>query len=198
MHVRVSLAVCALVVALAPVARAATSGSAAAPLDQYFGKMKMSAIGLRMDVDRLGRRYHARTISDQDLVHDAGLAQDAFYDWQRRYPNDPWIVPTAFHLEQLYQAVQSDQARAQATAMLHFIADKYPKTADAHIARVRLAQGFPALQQETAVHPTPDPYGSPAAAADASPMPSPAVSGASPGVPGAPNAPATALPATGN
>ncbi len=164
---------------LAPVsARAGKVDTNAAPLDQYFGKMKMSAIGLRMDVDRLGRRYHARTISDADLVHDAGMAQDAFFAWQKKYPKDPWIAPTAFHLEQLYQAVQSDDARTQALVMLHFLADTYPTSKDAHLARVRLAQGFPPLHEETAIHATPSPYGSGAVAdASASPGPSSAANG---------------------
>ncbi|MBD5633692.1 MAG: hypothetical protein IAI49_04350, partial [Candidatus Eremiobacteraeota bacterium] len=129
-----------------------------APLDQYFGTMKLSALGIRDRIDALGRRYHARTITDDDLVHDAKIAESAFYDWQTHFPNDGWIVPTAYHLEQLYQAVQSTEARAHATSLLKFIATKYPKTGQAHLSRIRLAQGLPALRPETATHATPNPY----------------------------------------
>ncbi len=186
-----SLAFALVALALPLQAQAGKIDTNAAPLDQYFGKMKMSAIGLRMDVDRLGRRYHARTISDPDLVHDAGLAQDALVAWQQKYPKDPWIVPTAFHLEQLYQAVQSNEARTQALVMLHFLAEKYPTSKDAHTARVRLAQGFPPLHDETAVVATPNPYGAPGVA-DASPSPSAsAAAGLTAAVPAASAAPAS-------
>lgn len=175
----------------ASVTLAATAAKGAAPtplgneaaIDQYFGPMKMSALGIREKVDALGRRYHARTITDEDLVHDASLVESSFYPWQKQFPRDPWIVPTAYHLEQLYQAVQSTEARAHATALLHFIADTYPKSTDARLVRLRLAQGFPPLHAESATHATPNPY---AASPAASAIPSDASS--SPGAAAAPSA----------
>ena len=144
----------------------------AAPADEYFGPQKMSALSIRMRIDELGRRYHARTISDADLLHDASLADAALHVWRDHYPRDSWLAPTAFHLEQLYQAVQSPEARAAATAELKYVAANFGSTTYAHMSRLRLAQGFPALRSETTVLATPNPYASAAATAGASAAPS--------------------------
>ena len=149
-----------------------TIDRSAAPADEYFGAQKMSALAIRMRIDELGRRYHARTIADSDLIHDASLADASLHAWRDRYPRDSWLAPTAFHLEQLYQAVQSPEARAAATAELHFIVANFGATRYAHLSRLRLAQGFPALGSETTVLATPNPYGSTGATAPPSAVPS--------------------------
>ncbi len=149
-------------------ATAAMVDRSAAPADEYFGAQKMSALGIRMRVDALGRRYHARTISDDDLLHDAAIAEASLRAWAQRFPRDPWLAPTAFHLEQLDQTVQSPAARAQATGLLRYIAQNYGKTKYGHLSRVRLAQGFPPLHGETVVTATPNPYESPSASSSPS------------------------------
>ena len=182
--------VCALSLSLVASAFAATKiDHSDAPADEYFGPQKMSALSIRMRIDELGRRYHARTISDGDLVHDASLADTAMHAWHDRYPRDSWLAPTAFHLEQLYQVVQSQEARAAATAELRYIVTNFGTTKYAHLSRLRLAQGFPALNSETTVLATPNPYASagatalPSASAGATALPS-----ASPGAAGNPTA----------
>lgn len=150
----------------------------------------MSALSIRMRIDALGRRYHARTIADADLVHDASLADAALHAWHDRYPRDPWLAPTAFHLEQLYQVVQSPDARADATAELHYIAANFGNTRYAHMSRLRLAQGFPSLVTESAISATPNPYQT---QATASASPSPSATGSATAQPsGAPPAPSHA------
>ncbi len=156
----------------------------AAPADEYFGPQKMSALGIRMRVDALGREYHARTIADGDLLHDAAIAEGALQAWNRRYPRDSWLAPTAFHLEQLYAEVQTPEARARATSLLHFIAATFGATQYGHLSRLRLGQGFPALHAESPVVPaSPAPGAAPSSAPSEPPaaVPSPNVTaGASP------------------
>jgi hypothetical protein len=146
--------------------------TAAAPADDYFGSTKISAIGIRNTVNALARRYHERSIADDDLVHDAKLAEAAAYDWQRHYPRDPWIPSTLFRLDVLFGGVQSTNARSHAMSLATFLAKAYPATKEAHLIRLRLAQGFPPLHAEIAPHATPNPYASEAAPAG-SPTPSP-------------------------
>lgn len=157
-----------------------------APADEYFGPFKYSAISVRSKITALGRSYRERWSDDSSIVHDAGLVESSFRAWAQKYPKDVWIAPTAYHLAQLYQEVQTDDARSKARAMYEFLAKSYPQSKEAHSARLRLQQGFPALHAETPVAPTPNPYGSPAAPTASS---APA---ASPGAPAAPSAPAAA------
>ncbi len=150
--------------------------ASAAPLDEYFGKQKMSALGIRMRIGDLGRRLHAHTLADADALHDALILEDSYHAWDARYPRDGWLAPTAFHLEQLYAEVQLSDGRTHAIAMLHYIAGRFGSTKYGHLSRSRLAQGFPALQTPVAVTTTP----SPGAVAAGAAVPSSSPSGAEP------------------
>jgi len=154
----------ALAVAAATAPATASPLSNSAPADQYFGPLKMSALGVRNRLNALGKRYHARTITNDDIIHDAKLIEASMAAWQQAYPHDPWVVSTYFHLEQIYQAVQSSNGRTHATIVLKFIAKEYLKTKEAHLSRLRLGQGFPPLHAMPAPHATPDSYARPSEA----------------------------------
>jgi hypothetical protein len=168
----------------APKPKAPVVDMSAAPADDYFGPQKMSALGIRMRIDSLGRRYHARTLSDVDLLHDAAIAEGAVRVWNSRYPRDPWLAPTAFHLAQLYAEIPSADGRAHAATMLRFVGDTFAATRYGHLSRLRLAQGFPPLPAEAA-----------ASGAPASPEASSPVSASGTGSPESP-VPSGATPAT--
>lgn len=149
-----------------------------APADEYFGPLRMSGLAIRMRIDVLGRRYHARSESDDDLLHDAGDVETALHIWSGRYPHDTWLAPTAFHLAQLYAVIQTPVARVRASAAFRFVDASFGATHDAHLARLRIAQGFPALNVESPLaSPTPGPSSLPDASAPAV-VASPATSGA--------------------
>src|SRR5579872_3853487 len=78
-----------------------------APLDRYFGTMKMSPMGIRNGIMYLGKNYTWRTMTDEQIVHDAEWVEQAMFDWQRSFPKDRWLPPTAIHLMQLYAEVQT-------------------------------------------------------------------------------------------
>ena len=183
----------AMMIALALAAAAATmravASSADAPADEYFGPFKYSAISIRTRISALGRSYRERWLDDDSIVHDADMVQSAYQAWAQKYPHDRWLAPTAYHLAQLYGAVQSARARSRARALYEYVAKTFPATAEGHAARLRLRQGFPGLHAESPVSPTPNPYASaapsvtPAASeapsagpAAASPAPSPSAS----------------------
>jgi len=163
----------------------APATSADAPADEYFGAFKYSAISVRMKINALGRSYQERWAGDASIVHDALLVESSYRAWAAKYPKDRWLAPTAYHLAQLYQDVQTQDARNHARAMYEFLVKNYPASKEAHLARQRLSQGFPALHGESPVSPTPSPYG------PASPVP-----GASPAASSGPSAVPSAGPAT--
>ncbi|HTD37668.1 MAG TPA: hypothetical protein VK669_09145 [Candidatus Limnocylindrales bacterium] len=176
----------------------ALAGSADAPADEYFGPFKYSALSVRTKIDALGRSYRERWADDASLVHDALMVESSYMVWAQRYPNDRWLAPTAYHLAQLYQEIQTQDARNHARAMYQYVVKTFPKSKEAHSARLRLQQGFPPLHDEPPVSPTPSPYGTPpppgaSGAPAASPSPGP---GASPAAsPSAEPRPAAASPA---
>jgi hypothetical protein len=168
--------------------------SADAPADEYFGPFKYSAISVRMKINALGRSYHERWSDDASIVHDALLVESSYRAWAQKYPRDRWMAPTAYHLAQLYQDVQTQDARNHARAMYEYLAKTFPKSKEAHLARLRLQQGFPALHPESPVSPTPNPYASAAPSVSPADSAAPAASGApaSPSASGASATPAAA------
>jgi hypothetical protein len=189
MHVLRSLGFLAALtlIPFAAFAKAAIDKSAA-PLDEYFGAQKMSALGIRMRIDDLGRRYHAHMLGDADALHDALITENSYRAWAGRYPRDRWLAPTAFHLEQLYAELQLPEARSHAMSMLHFVAGTFGATKYGHLSRLRLAQGFPALGPLSVVSPSAAPLESASpSAAEASQSPAPG-NVASPAPPAAPSA----------
>ena len=150
----------AIIVALVAPA-AAQDLSQLAPADEYFGRFQLSVLGI------------ANVIRDAEAKLDAGgdaaaviegplaFASDAIADWEAHFPNDPWLPPTGLHLMQLYQEIQTPNARDHATRMLHYIVDHWPRSNAAHLSRIRLAQGFPPLHEEPSMRPTISPSPTP-------------------------------------
>jgi hypothetical protein len=150
-----------LALAAATATMSAVAGPADAPADEYFGPFKYSAIALRTKINALGRSYRERWQDDDSIVHDADMLESSYQAWARKYPGDRWLAPTAYHLAQLYQVLQSNRARNRARALYEYVAKTFPATTEGHAARLRLRQGFPALHAESPVSPTPNPYASP-------------------------------------
>jgi hypothetical protein len=182
--IRTVLAATAAIV-LAATTFAAAGISTDAPADEYFGPFKYSALSVRSKIGALGRAYNQRWEDDASIVHDAGLLESSLRVWAQRYPKDSWLAPTAYHLAQLYQEVQTQVARTHARAMYQFVAKTFPASKEAHFARLRLQQGFPALHPESPVSPTPNPYASAAPVGSEAPeaTPNAAPSGAPSEVP---------------
>jgi hypothetical protein len=159
----------------APITAGAARLGAMAPADAYFGSQGMSPLSIRSTIGFLGRQYHFRTISDRDLLRKALLTEEALRKWRTAYPADPWLSPTFYHLEQLYQAVQTQEARKHATAILKDVIVLYPSTKEGHLSRSRLAAGFPPLVPETPLVETPAPTAAPSPtppnATEVSPLP---------------------------
>ncbi|GAC1403524.1 MAG: hypothetical protein NVSMB64_05420 [Candidatus Velthaea sp.] len=166
-----------------------------APADEYFGALHMSAIAIRMRIDVLGRRYNERTASDDDLMHDAADVDTALKAWLARYPNDTWAAPTSFHLAELYQDVQTPAARRKARDAFAYVGSHYATSKYGHLARLRLARGFPPLHDESPIVATPAPGGAGSATPNASALPLASAVPSASALPG-PHASSTASPAT--
>jgi hypothetical protein len=60
----------------------AVAAPPAAPADEYFGPFRVSAISVRVTIDKLGRAYHAHTKSDRDILHEAVDAESGLRLWR--------------------------------------------------------------------------------------------------------------------
>lgn len=99
-----------------------------APADEYFGRQKLSPIGIRHTIYSLkDDLYHARRSSDA-IEHDAGFVDDALQDWLARFPRDSWLPATFWNLAQLYESLPGVDARTHALSTLQELRDRFSQT----------------------------------------------------------------------
>ena len=90
-HVTKIAILAALAVAcFAPVAQAASMRDLA-PADEYFGRMKMSVLGIRNALDGLERRASGGDRNVASMSGQLALVNDAMHDWRVHYPRDSWL-----------------------------------------------------------------------------------------------------------
>jgi hypothetical protein len=106
-----------------------------APADRYFGRMRMSILGMRNALKDLSAQIDAHPAEIDRVFDKAVLVEDALYDWQARFPLDPWIPRFTFTLAQLYGKLDSDDARTHRHDMLNWLTTTYPESEFAQLAR---------------------------------------------------------------
>lgn len=80
--------------------------SALAPADEYFGRMKMSILGIRNELQLIRGRVESGG-RPGDVLASAKFVEDAMRDWARRYPRDPWLIADVRTLTSIYERVDT-------------------------------------------------------------------------------------------
>jgi hypothetical protein len=114
-----------------------------APADEYFGKLKLSILGIRNTIKDMGLKADADPAHAVNVVMGSvGLTEDAMRDWEKKYPQDSWIPPAILSLERLYAKVDSDVARERAKFVMVWLVHDYPKSVPAKIGQKELAENI--------------------------------------------------------
>jgi hypothetical protein len=112
-----------------------------APADEYFGRLRLSPLGIRHKIFSLKDDLHHARSNPDAIQHDASLIEDALQDWIRRFPRDPWLPATAWNLATLYEELPGTIAQTRAVAMLQTVRDRFADTTYADDAARDLARG---------------------------------------------------------
>jgi hypothetical protein len=106
-----------------------------APADRYFGRLKMSILGVRNSIKDLAARADAHPEDAEHVFDKAVLVEDALRDWHAHFPRDPWIPRYAYSLAQLYGKLEMDDARVRRNDMLDWLVATYPESEYAQMPR---------------------------------------------------------------
>lgn len=106
-----------------------------APADRYFGRLKMSILGVRNQLKDLAVRAETRPEDAEHIFDKAVLVEDALHDWQKHFPRDPWIPKYAYTLAQLYGKLDMDDARVRKNDTLDWLTAAYPESEYALLPR---------------------------------------------------------------
>jgi hypothetical protein len=140
-----------------------------APADEYFGKMKLSYLGIDNTFRDQSVRAGSHT-TDSSVIGKADWAADALRDWQRKYPKDPQLARSLFLGSQTYLKIWTKDGQEQAASYLIELQTKFPSTYFGKQAKSELHKGLtmhvqeatpPCIVLSNTVMPTPVPVPTP-------------------------------------
>jgi hypothetical protein len=110
-----------------------------APADEYFGRLKMSILGIRNQLHDLDARLQFSPEKSEDVIGSASMVEDALHDWEHKYPADPWLAKDVFQLMQMYSRIHTTHGRQVTAHTLHWLLQRYGKTTYASQAKTQLS-----------------------------------------------------------
>lgn len=146
-----------------------------APGDEYFGRMKMSYLGID-NTYKDGAISAGAYTTDPKLISKLDFATEALQRWAAKYPNDPQLARSYFLGFQVLRKVYTQAEQETTWHFMQILVSKYGNTYFGKTIKATVANGFTehwfALAQ---ICPTPLPLGViPETTPDATPSPTPA------------------------
>ena len=147
-----------------------------APGDEYFGRMKISYLGID-NTFKDGVISAGGYTTDDHLISKLMFADEALQRWASKYPGDPQLARSYFLGVQVFRKVYTEPGQQVAWHYMQVLVTKYPKTFFGKTMKASLAKGFTEHWFADALPcPTPLPKGAvpektPSATATPSPAP---------------------------
>ncbi len=148
--------------------------NASAPGDEYFGRMKLSYLGID-NTYKDGSISAGDHTTDQHLISKLDFATEALRRWAAKYPNDPQLARSYYLGVLVMRKVYTQPEQQTSWEFTQILVKKYPNTYFGRTAKASMAQGYTEHWYALAeICPTPLPRGAKAqATADPTPSPSP-------------------------
>lgn len=113
----------------------------AAPGDEYFGRMKLSFLGINNTFHDDAIRAGAYT-TDPRLISAVGFADEALNAWAAKYPNDPQLARSYFLAFQMYRKIWTPDGQQKAWNYAHIVMRKWPSSFFGKTLKKDLSIGF--------------------------------------------------------
>src|ERR1700733_1402625 len=112
-----------------------------APADEYFGRMKMSFLGMN-NTFRDSSISSGDHTTNQAIINKVALAEDALGDWARRYPRDPQLARTYFLAVQVERKIWVKANQDRAWIYLNRLVQIFPDSYFGKTLKRDIAIGF--------------------------------------------------------
>ncbi|GAC1575075.1 MAG: hypothetical protein NVS3B7_07370 [Candidatus Elarobacter sp.] len=106
-----------------------------APADEYFGKLKMSILGIRNTLKDQGLKVDNDPEKAPTTLNAISLTEDAIHDWQHKYPCDTWLPGSIYALEHFYTKIHTDDGVRHVHAAYAWLRHDFPKHRLVQLAR---------------------------------------------------------------
>jgi hypothetical protein len=114
---------------------------ASAPGDEYFGRMKMSYLGINNTFHDEAIRAGSYT-TDPAIEGKVAQAEDALNDWMRKYPNDPQLARTYYLGTEMFKRIYTLDAQQKAWKYMQLLMHQFPDTYFGKLVKQEIAIGF--------------------------------------------------------
>lgn len=134
-----------------------------APADEYFGKMKMSYLGIN-NTFRDASISSGQHTQERWIINKVDLADDALQDWSKHFPHDPQLARTYFLGIQIQKKIWVRQNQERAWIYMNRMVTLFPDTYFGKLVKKDMAIGFtehyyadpvPCATAQPTVEPTP-------------------------------------------
>ena len=152
-----------------------------APADEYFGRQKLSYLGMN-NTFRDSAISSGEHTTDGSIVNKVALAEDALSAWATKYPRDPQLPRTYFLAFQVERKIWIKANQDRAWVVLNRLVHDFPDSYFGKVVKRDLTIGFtehyyalplPCATPPPAPQTTASPDTTAPEAGDASPSPSP-------------------------
>ena len=99
-----------------------------APADEYFGKLKMSILGIRNTIKDQGLKVDFEPAKASSTFNSIALTEDAIRDWQHKYPCDSWLPGTLYALQHFYTKIHTQDGVKHVHATFKWLRHDFPKS----------------------------------------------------------------------
>ncbi|HET7814875.1 MAG TPA: hypothetical protein VFL13_10930 [Candidatus Baltobacteraceae bacterium] len=113
----------------------------AAPGDEYFGRLKLSYLGINNTFHDEAIRAGAYT-TDPRIISKVGFADEALQAWSQKYPRDPQLARSYFLGFQMFRKIWTQQYQQRAFDYANLVVKKFPGSFFAKTLRSALKVGF--------------------------------------------------------
>jgi hypothetical protein len=109
--------------------------SKVAPLDEYFGKMKLSPLGVNNTIHDTNLHVNYDKANAGHYYQALEWAEDALHDWARKYPQDTWLPGRAYYMSHVFWEMHTSEATAAAERCRTMLFKQFPKSRWAAMAK---------------------------------------------------------------
>ena len=122
-----------------------------APADHYFGKARMSVLGIHSALVDISEKFNDPANFDK-YINSLRFTEDAMRDWEVNYPEDNWIPESYFALGRAYEKVPTTEGWARSNNAKIWLLSRYFNGWYGQMARSKLA--IQKLETEANAYPT--------------------------------------------
>ena len=115
--------------------------NSSAPGDEYFGRMKMSYLGIN-NTFKDGTISAGQYTTNQGLISKLAFADEALTRWAAKYPGDPQLARTYFLGVGVFRKVYTQWGQGTAWRYIQMLVHKYQSTYFGKTMKASVAHGF--------------------------------------------------------